>query len=658
VIKKTLVIKKTFWVLVLILLSSNIYAQPEVNINVEYDKNSYSLEDIVIIAISCNIPAGYHLYSNPLGPGIGKPLNISVKTNKNIQWIDARKEIPKKYKPDIGGWVWAYESKATFFLTGVLKENIDKEKKEINDTIILDALICKSVCIPFYKEIPISIKLSDKKSSNISFENNKKLQKLLLESKYLPFNKIGAKQNLAQNLNADLLTKNTARGNLNKLSEKNDKETIHELKYNPRENQIKFNIIYAILFAFLAGAILNAMPCVLPVLGIKILSFSQGRGIDKKVAVFRSLVFTVGIISVFIILATCAAFFRMSWGEQFQKPAFIISIVCLIFVFGLGLLDVYIILVPTTITELEKETVKAGGYINDFFYGVFATILATPCSGPLLGATLAWTLTQSTVIIYTIFISLGIGMSFPYVLFATSDRLSSLIPKPGAWMEDFKHFLAFLLFGFAVYLMIGLPKDSVLPTLGLCVVLAFVLMIYKRFSPFGSALKRKISVGMICVLIAFLGWYLNFEIFYNLTSTEAALRAEDLSVKWEDFSFKKLNNAHKQGRHVIVDFTASWCMNCQFNKITVYYTKEVNELIRSKNIVALKADITTKNEEAEALLHHLGSKSVPFLAIFPGNDPYHPVIMRDIVRKKTVLNVLKKLKDKGTGRPIFLDATG
>ena len=651
-------IKKTFWVLVFILLSSNIYAQPEVNITVEYDKNSYFLDDIVIIALNCNIPAGFHLYSNPLGPGIGKPLNISVKPNENIQWIDARKEIPKKYKPEIGGWVWAYESKATFFLTGVLKENIDKGKTEINDTIILDALICKSVCIPLYKEIPISIKLSAKKSSHISFESNKTLQKLLLESKYLPLHKISAQQNSVEHSNFYLSTKKSSRENLNKPSEKNDNDTIYELKYNPRENQFKFNIIYAVLFALLAGAILNAMPCVLPVLGIKVLSFSQGRGSDKKRAVFRSLVFAVGIISVFLILATCAAFFKMSWGEQFQSPAFIISIVCLIFVFGLGLLDVYMILVPTTITELEKKTTKADGYSNDFFYGVFATVLATPCSGPLLGATLAWTLTQSAVVIYTIFISLGIGMSFPYVLFATSDRLSRLIPKPGAWMEDFKHFLAFLLFGFAVYLMIGLPKDSVLPTIGLCVALAFVLMIYKRFSPFGSPLKRKISVGMLCVFIAFLGWYLNFEIFYNLTSTEAALRAEDISVTWEDFSFKKLNNAHKQGRHVIVDFTASWCMNCQFNKITVYYTKEVNEIIRSKNIVALKADITTKNKEAEALLHHLGSKSVPFLAIFPGNDPYRPIIMRDIVRKKTVLSVLKKLQDIETSRPIFHDATG
>lgn len=236
ILKVNAVIKKTFWVLFFILLSSNIYAQPEVTINVEYDKNSYFLEDIVIIAISCNIPAGYHLYSNPLGPGIGKPLKLSVKPNKNIQWIDARKEIPKKYKPELGNWVWAYESKATFFLTGVLKENIDKEQKAISDTIILDALICKSVCIPFYKEIPISIKLSDKKSSNISFENNKKLQKLLLESKYLPLNKISAKQNSVQNLNFDLLTEKSTIENLNKLSEKNDKDTIHELKYNPRKN--------------------------------------------------------------------------------------------------------------------------------------------------------------------------------------------------------------------------------------------------------------------------------------------------------------------------------------------------------------------------------------------------------------------------------------
>ncbi len=369
-LKVIAVIKRTIWLLFFLLLASNIYAQPDITIDVAYDKDSYAVDDIVIIALNFTIPAGYHLYGNPLGPGIGKPLNLSVKSNENIQWIDARKQSPQKFKPDIGDWVWAYESKATFFLTGVLKGQIDNKQQEINDTIILDALICKNVCIPLYKEIRISIKLSDKQRSQISFKNNKTLQKLWLESQYLPLNKISTAQHLAQNSDLDRLDKHAARENLAQPSAKSYAETLRELKYRPREDQIQFTIIYAVLLAFLAGVILNAMPCVLPVLGIKILSFSQGKSSDKKRAVLRSLVFAVGIISVFIILATLAAFFSMSWGEQFQKPGFLIGIICLIFVFGLGLLDVYIVFVPTTITELEKKATQAGGYSNDFFYGV------------------------------------------------------------------------------------------------------------------------------------------------------------------------------------------------------------------------------------------------------------------------------------------------
>jgi thiol:disulfide interchange protein DsbD len=301
------------------------------------------------------------------------------------------------------------------------------------------------------------------------------------------------------------------------------------------------------------------------------------------------------------------------------------------------------ILVPGRVSELEQKSANGKGLFDDFIKGMFTTILATPCSGPLLGATLAWTLLQPPVVVYVVFTAIGAGMAFPYVVFSSSSRLLKLVPKPGNWMEIFKQLMGFLLFGFAIYLMIGLPRDMILPTVGLCLVLTFALLFYKSFSPFGSPIGKKLLIGCIGALIIAGGWFANFRVLYNFISEEAAVKAEKGSRGWEEFTPAKLLNAHTGKKHVIVDFTANWCMNCQFNKITVYHTKEINNLIDKKNIVALKADITQENPAAESLLHHLGSRSVPFFAVFPADDPYNPIIMRDILNKKSVVKVLQGL---------------
>jgi thiol:disulfide interchange protein DsbD len=131
---------------------------------------------------------------------------------------------------------------------------------------------------------------------------------------------------------------------------------------------------------------------------------------------------------------------------------------------------------------------------------MFATILATPCSGPLLGATLAWTLTQSAQVVFTVFASIGVGMAFPYVLFASSSSLSRLVPKPGIWMKDYKYLMGFVLIGMAVYLMKGLPQDMIVSTIGLCVSLAFAVIVYTRFAPWGASIRRKVTMIIISMV--------------------------------------------------------------------------------------------------------------------------------------------------------------
>lgn len=619
----------------MLFLGITIFAQTDLKIETYLDKSSYQVGDTVVVALRCTIPDNFHLYGNPLGPGIGKPLSLEVGAGENFLWVGGKKSKAKKFKPEMGDWVWAYEKETFFFITGRIKDGITND---FSLNITLDALICHTSCVPLNKNVTITIPIKKLPSNEISFADNvetgkkyevaENLELVLNNDKSVPDEKLsGLLLNMAGKL-------------------KNDEAAIPEWDYDAQEKKLKMNIMLAIILAFFAGIILNVMPCVLPVLGIKILSFSQGAGSGKKVIMLRSLAFSIGMISIFIVLASFAAFAGLSWGEQFQKPKVLVGIVTIIFVFALGMFDVFMILVPTGISALEQKSTKGKGYLDDVFKGMFTTILATPCSGPLLGATLAWTLTQPPVIIYSVFISLGIGMASPYIVLSSSTRLMKLIPRPGTWMEDFKHVMGFLLFGFAVYLMIGLPKDMILPTVGFCVSMAFILVLYTRLSPFGSSMQRKVIVGFICLVIGFGGWHLNFTGLYNLISDEAVQRSEKETGAWEEFTPDKLIKAHSIGRHVIVDFTASWCMNCQFNKITVYHSKEIAKLIKDKNILALKADITQNNPGAESLLHHLGSRSVPFLAVFPKDDPYKPIIMRDLVKKKSVMQILQKLISK------------
>jgi thiol:disulfide interchange protein len=246
-----------------------------------------------------------------------------------------------------------------------------------------------------------------------------------------------------------------------------------------------------------------------------------------------------------------------------------------------------------------------------------------------------------------VFLSLGLGMAAPYVLLSVWTGLLKWIPKPGRWMDDLKRVMGFLLFGFALYLMIGLPQYMILTTCGLCLSVAFGILLYFRFAPLGSPLKKKLIIGLWTLLATFAGGYASFMLLSGPGEQEKTLESEGVVTnRWEAFTPEKLLNAHARGQHVMIDFTASWCMNCQYNKLTVYYSKEVTDLIFKKNILALKADLTNSNPAAESLLQHLGSRSIPFFAIFPGDDPYKPVIIRDIVKKKDVVRMLSQLAER------------
>ncbi len=614
--------------LLFLIITSSLFSATNISVETELGKDHYAPGDTVEVALIISIPESYHLYSNPIGPGIGKPLTISPEENSDISWISAIQQEPIKYVTEgfEDQWAWVWDDESIIVLRGVIAESANES---VITSIKLDGLTCKTACIPVNATAEITLDLTGK-SDQTSFGQNEKIRTVVDNA--LPIAMVGV----------DIANASNDEQSAQVVTDINDvpDSVRYNWDYSPQESGVELNLGLALFFAFLAGVILNFMPCVLPVLGIKILSFSNGRTESKAKSIGHSLSFALGMIFVFMILASMAAFADKSWGEQFQEPLFIVGIVGMMFVFALGMFDLFIIFVPNKVAELDMKQDNST-FMGNFSKGVFATILATPCSGPFLGATLAWTLTQSNVVIYLVFLFLGLGMASPYVLLAASSRLSKIIPKPGAWMEDFKHILGFLLIGFAVYLMIGLPRDMVLPTVALLVFLAASIMVYKRIVPFGSSIGKKLFGWIMVLLVVGMGYYISFKVIYPKLSEENIASVENESkVTWIPFSPEALMQAEADGQSVILDFTANWCMNCQLNKVNVYHSDEIEELILEKNIIAMKADLTSENPSAEALREHLGSRSVPFLAIFDGDNPLSPVIMRDVVSKKQVKSAL------------------
>ncbi|MDG5815281.1 thioredoxin family protein [Chitinispirillales bacterium ANBcel5] len=637
-------LKSLFVTTLLLLLNVSFYATGEqIEVSISPDRAHYSSLDTAIVSVKVSIPPNHYLYANPLGPGIGRPLEFSVSQSEGIHWVEVKSDKPEKFHPPVGDWVWAYENTAFFFLKGVIEPDF---LGMIEGSVTIDALICDKACVPVKGTAKFNFGVKQH-SSPERFSNTPSSISRYKEAVTMDFKT--ADQQAAIQPSPGQTQLSLSLEGLDAFVENDAVETEtappHEWSYTPVENRRDFNLIIALLFSFLAGIALNITPCVFPLLGMKALSLSQGASENRKETIKRSISFSAGIIFVFLLLASLASFAGFSWGEQFQNPKIVAVIIAFVFLFALGMFDLYTILLPPSITNLGQ----GGGKSSDFFKGMMATVLATPCGGPFLGAVLAWALLQPTLLIFLIFLTIGVGMALPYILLSSIKSLVKILPKPGRWMQDFKHLMGFFLLGFAIYLMTTLPSEMIISVVILCTVLAFSVLIYRRFAPFSASASRKAKTAAFSLLIIILGINISFKSMgvsdtpdtpqpYTTVSLD-----ELIGEQWVDFTPSRLIEAHESNKNVIVNFTADWCMNCRLNKIMVFETEEVKQLFREKNVVLLSADITRSNPRAEELLHHLGSRSIPFLAVFPASSPQEPIILRDIINKDNFLEILNDL---------------
>jgi suppressor for copper-sensitivity B len=398
----------------------------------------------------------------------------------------------------------------------------------------------------------------------------------------------------------------------------------------------------ALLMGLVGGLILNLMPCVLPVLGLKLMSFAQQSGRARQEIFQLNLWYCAGLYAVFFLLATASvaaniglAGSNLAWGEQFTSSRFNIAMAGIVFAFALSFLGVWELPIPGFIGAKAGAMQSQEGPLAAFLKGVLSTVLATPCSGPFLGPVFGFTLTQPTGVTYAVFASIATGMALPYLLVGVFPGLVKFLPKPGAWMETLKEVLGFVMLGTVVFLFTFLDHDWFVPTF------AFLIGIWAACWWIGRAQESRAGD------IGFGRWVQAAGIVGMVGSLAFMFLGPVASViPWEPFSRERLTELRQKGATVLVDFSADWCMTCKYNLATAIETSKVKSEIERNRIVPLLADWTDGSPEIKLMLESLQSKSIPVLAVFPatrpGDRPPEPIVLRDLITETQVLSAIRE----------------
>jgi len=412
-------------------------------------------------------------------------------------------------------------------------------------------------------------------------------------------------------------------------------------------------ILMFLLFGFLGGLVLNLMPCVLPVISLKIFGFVQQAGQSRQ-QIFRSgIAFTLGIFAWFIALAILLIALKgagrdVTWGGfQFTNPYFVLALSVIVLVFALNLFGVFEVSLPQSVTRSLLSTSERKDLLGSFFQGVFATVLATPCTAPFLGTALGFAFTQSAVIILAMFIAVAAGMSAPYLLLSAQPAWLRFLPKPGLWMIHVKQFMGFLLLATLLFLLyvLGAQRGLEGAIWASCFLLVISVACWMKgafISPTASALKRSVVLVLMVVLMLGGGIYFIGDKFQSTNIASADLQ---IHGDWQPFTPERLQSELEQGRTVFVDFTAAWCLTCKFNEVSVLEARDVREAFQRRGIVKLKADWTNGDPVITKLLQQFGRPGVPLYVLYPAKSQ-EPFVFPEVLTKGMILEKLESVASK------------
>ncbi len=406
------------------------------------------------------------------------------------------------------------------------------------------------------------------------------------------------------------------------------------------------NLLLVFGFAMLGGLILNLMPCVFPVLSLKILSLSSNSKASQQEKRLHGLAYSAGVVLAFLLLASVLLTLQaggslIGWGFHLQSTWFVSLLVFLFFVMGLSMSGV--VEFGTAIMGVGSELQDKEGYKGSFFTGVLASVVASPCTAPFMGAALGFAFTQPPLTALSVFVALGLGMALPFLLISFNPALSSLLPHPGKWMLRFKQVLAFPLYATAVWLLWVLgnqagPSAMALVT-GCCLLLAFAAWLNTQRRETQTAFWRYANVLLIILCLAVtLGVLRSSALRTNLATT---VISED--ANFEVYSAARLAELRNGGQAVFVNMTASWCITCLVNERVALSSEEFTAGLQQHNVAYLKGDWTNNDPEITRVLQQYETSGVPLYLLFPA-DPNAPAeVLPQILTSGLVLDAFARI---------------
>ena len=588
----------------------------------------------------------------------GAPMSIDFNDNSGILEKEILFPFPKRFT-DYEIETIGYENEIIF----PIRLKLDENKKKITSKINLQYLVCKDICIPISIEKNLNHSL-DKSSKdikksilynylekvprqNINYFSIKELKKISdkkisFKIDDLNFDKINvfAFSNLST-----LSTKTFSNNNLSfieVITDDNfneneaidlvlsDGQKIEEIKINISDFKLgkETKIFYFLLLALLGGIILNFMPCVLPVLSLKMISLLNVSNESQFLIKKNILSVISGIFFSFISLSILIIFFKsigtqVGWGFQFQNVYFLFTITIIILIFALNLLGFFEILLPhSLLNKLNKITSSNnnGGY---FLSGMFATLMATPCSAPFLGTAIGFSAITSNQNIFFIFSFIALGFSLPYFLILLKPTFLKFIPTPGEWMLNFKFFLGLILLITSSWLMSLLRVPDIINLLIFLAIITLSLIFFKN--------TKRIFFSFIFTIL-----FLIFIIspFENKSS----------KFEWMEFDKMTLNKLIQDNKIVLLDFTADWCITCQLNKKTTLENSKLQSFFNKENVLLMRGDWTKRDEKILNFIKSYDRLGIPVNIIYGPNNK-EGVILPEILTKKIVIDNINKVKD-------------
>ncbi|MCC5914361.1 MAG: thioredoxin family protein [Balneolaceae bacterium] len=418
-----------------------------------------------------------------------------------------------------------------------------------------------------------------------------------------------------------------------------------------RDSPIPASMWMILIFAFTGGLILNLMPCVFPILSIKIMNFMQMSGHNPAEVKKHGWVFGLGVLLSFLFLAGLllglrAAGQELGWGFQLQTPAFIAFMTFLMFGLGLSLMGVFEI--GSSLINVAGKAGNAEGLRGSFFSGVLATVLATPCTAPFMGTALGVAITLPAHTALLIFAMLGVGMAAPYILLSSFPALMKFLPKPGAWMETFKQAMAFPLFATAIWLIWVFGQqagvDGLTKLLVGLLLLSIAIWIINRWKAYKISSRARIFSRSVATLLIVGGFFIAASSDPVSTGSEE-IAADGFGITWEPFTQNVVDQHRADGKNIFIDFTAVWCITCKANERIIFSSDRVKNRFEELGFVMVKADWTNRNPEITRALESFGRNGVPLYVIYSG-ELDEPMVLPELLTPGIVLDALDRIPNR------------